>query len=109
MVGTPDTTHALVYTRDGLVDLPDLVPAGVAEQLRLLQDLQRVQVLDADGLVVAVDVVADEDGVFPRSGRDDELDLGVQRREPAELRLDEGAGRTLYGLALPIYIIFFFS
>lgn len=92
VVGTPDATDALVYTRDGLVDPLDLVPAGVAEQLRLLQDLQRVHVLDADGLLVAVDVVADEDGVFPRSGRDDEFDLGIQRREPAELGLDEGAG-----------------
>lgn len=77
VVRTPDATYTLVYTRDGLVHPLDLLAARITQQLGLLQDLQRVHVLDAYRLLVAVDVVADEDRVFPRSGRYGEFDLRV--------------------------------
>ena len=91
VVRTPQASDTLVDTGDGLVGALDLVAAGVAQQLDLLQDLQGVHVLDADGLLAAVDVVPDEHRVLPRPRRHRELDLRVLRRELRELRPDEGA------------------
>lgn len=97
MVRGPDSTHTLVDTRDGLVDTLDLVSAGVPQQLGLLQDLRGLHVGDADGLLPAVDVVADHDGVLPRPRRHGELDGRVSLGELGEMGLDEGAGRQVAG------------
>lgn len=90
MVGGPDASYTLADALDRLVDSLDLLTAGIAQKLGLLQDRGGLHVLDAYRLDAAVDVVADDDGVFPRPRRDGELDLGVALGETGELALDEG-------------------
>lgn len=90
MVRGPDASDTLADTLDRLVDTLDLLTAGVAQELGLLQDRCGLHVLDAYRFDAAVDVVADDDGVFPRPRRDGELDLGVALGESGELALDEG-------------------
>lgn len=77
MVRGPDTTHAGLGAGDGPVGLPQLLSAGVTEELGLLQDLVGRHVPHADGLGAAVDVVANDDGVLAGSRGDGEFDLGV--------------------------------
>ena len=102
VVRTPEASDGFFDTSDGLIGAFHLLPAGVAQQLDFLQDLQGVHVLDADGLLAAVDVVADEHGVPPRPRRHREFDLRVLRRELGELRPDEGAVR---GQLLPVVFV----
>ncbi len=93
MIRTPDASYTLVDTLDRLVHLLQLLAAGIPEELRLLEDLEWFHVLDAHGLLLSVDIVADEDGVFPWSGGDVDLDLGVLGGELREEGLDEATGR----------------
>lgn len=91
VIRTPYASYTLVDALDRLMRPLQLLAAGVSEQLHLLQDLERLQVSNADGLLTTVDVMADDDGVFPRPWRYRDLDLGVFGRELWKLRLDEGA------------------
>jgi len=91
VIRTPYTSYTLVDALDWLMRPLQLLAAGVSEQLHLLQDLERLHVSNADGFLTAVDVMADDDGVFPRSWRYRDLDLGVFGRELWKLRLDESA------------------
>lgn len=100
VVRGPDSSDTLVDTRDGLIDTLDLVAAGVSQQLGLLEDLRGLHVGDADGLLPAVDVVADHDGVLPRPGRHGELDGRVRLGKLGEMGLDEGAGPCVRSAAL---------
>lgn len=93
MIRGPDPSDGLVDGPDGLGDLFELLTAGVAEELELLQDLVGLHVADADGLGAAVDVVADGDGVFGGAGGDGEFDFGVGGYEFGEEGFDEAAGR----------------
>ena len=95
MVRGPNASHAGLLARHGLVGALQLLSARVPQQLDLLQDLVGRQVPDANGLRPAVDVVAGDDGVLARSGRDGELDLGVGGGELGEEGLDEAAAGEL--------------
>jgi hypothetical protein len=85
----PDTSDTLVDTLDGLCDLFQLVAAGVAQELGLLHDLLFLQAADADGLFTAVDVCALDDGVFARTRRDGDFDLGVCAGKGWEIVFEE--------------------
>lgn len=91
VVRTPDTSDTGVDTVDRFVDSLQLLSVGVAQKLSLLQDLDWLHIPNANGLFAAIDVVADNDGVFRRTGRYGELDLGVCGGELGKLRLDEAA------------------
>jgi hypothetical protein len=92
VVRRPDASDGLVDTLHGLGDLAQPLAAGVAEQLGLLEDLVGLHVAHADGLLAAVDVLGDDDGVLGRPRRDGELDLRVAGGELGEEGLDEAAG-----------------
>ena len=92
VVRRPDASDGLVGALDGLGHAADLVAAGVAEDLGLLEDLERLHVAHADGALAAVDVLRYDDGVLGRAGRDGELDLRVGGGELGEEGLDEAAG-----------------
>lgn len=74
MIRTPYTSDTVVDTVDGLLDLLDLLTARVPQELELLLDFGRLPVLDADGLLLVVDVVADQYWVSSRSWRHGDLD-----------------------------------
>lgn len=93
MVRRPDASDGRVDTGDGLVGALEFLAAGVAQQLGLLEDLVRLHVADAHGLLAPVDVLRDEHGVLGRAGGDGELDLRVGGGEFGEEGLDEAAGR----------------
>lgn len=93
MVRTPYASDTLVDARHRLAVLLGLLAARVPEQLCLLQHLGGVHILDAEGLLLSVDVVADDDGVFPGSRGDGHLDLGVRLGEGGEEGLEECAGQ----------------
>ena len=85
MVGTPDTSNALARRDDILPpDLLVLFPTGLHEQLGLHQYLLFLHVPDTDGLFASVDVIALDDGVLTRPGRDANLDLRMRCRESSE-------------------------
>ncbi len=98
--GTPDASYTVVGTLDWLLHLPQLFPGGIPQQLRLLQNLKRFHVLDADRLVPAVDVVPDHDGMLRGSRGDCELDLGVGGDELRENRLDKATEELCESLNL---------
>jgi len=91
VIRTPYASYTLVDARHRLAVLLGLLAARVPEQLCLLQHLRGVHVLDAEGLLLSVDVVANDDGVFPGPGRDGHLDLGVRLGEGGEEGLEERA------------------
>lgn len=91
MVRRPDTSDRVVDTLDRLGNPLELLSARVPQQLNLLEDLQRLQVAHADGLLLAVDVVADYDGVLIGSRRHGDFDLGVCGGELGEDGLEEAA------------------
>lgn len=79
-------------------DLPILQPRILHQKLRLLHDLLLLQVPDADGFLLAVDVVGAEDGVFVRARRDVDAELWVGAREGwEEAGAEEGAERERDG------------
>ena len=94
VVRRPDASDGGVDTLDGLVDTLELLTAGVAQQLGLLENGQGLHVAHADGLCAAVDVVSDEHGVLGGSGRHVELDLGMGGGELGEEGLDETPGEV---------------
>lgn len=81
MVRGPYTSDTLANTRNGLVDLLEPLPACIPQKFGLLQDCRRLHVLNANGFVVAINVVADHGRMFPRLGRHGELDLRVRLGE----------------------------
>lgn len=91
VVRRPDASDGLVDTLHRLRLPLELLAAGVAEQLDLLEDLVGLHIAHADGLLAAVDVLRDDDGVLGRPGGHGELDLGVGGGELGEERLDEAA------------------
>jgi hypothetical protein len=95
VVRTPYASYALVDTLDRLVHPLDLLAAGVPEVLRPLKNFGGLHVLYADISLTTVDVLADNDGVFPWSGGDDDLDLWMRGRELWKKGLDEGARKPL--------------
>ena len=54
MVRTPYASDTLADTRDGLAVLLWLLAARVAEDLRFLEDLEGLHVLDADRLMLLI-------------------------------------------------------
>jgi len=100
MVRTPYASDTLVDTRHRLAVLLGLLSARVPEDLCPLEYLGGIHVLDALGHLLAVDVVADDDGVFPGPGRDGHLDLGVRLGEGGEEGLEEGAGQEMISIGL---------
>lgn len=90
MERVPDTSHALVKTRDGLLGALRLLAAGRLQQIRLVEDLLGLEVADTDRLLSAVDVVSLDDGVLVWPGRYSDLDLGVGFGERGEVVLEEG-------------------
>lgn len=91
MVRTPYASDTLVDARHRLAVLLRLLAARVPEELCLLENLGGVHVLDAERLLLSVDVVADDDGVFPGPRGDGHLDLGVRLGEGREEGLEECA------------------
>lgn len=77
MIRTPDAPNTIVDTPHRLRDLLQLLSAGIPQQHCLLQHLLLLQVLDADGLLPAVDVGAADNGVFAWSWRHGDFDLGI--------------------------------
>lgn len=100
MVRGPDTTHALVDTRDGLVGALQLLAAGLLQQERLVEYLLGLEVADADHLLSAVDVVALDDGVLVRSGGNSDLDLRVAFGEAGERVLQEAPVGDIISIAI---------
>lgn len=92
VVRTPDTSDTGVDTVDRLVDSLQLLSVGIAQKFSLLQNLDWLHIPNANSLLAAVDVVANNDGMFRRAGRHGELDLGVGGGELGKLRLDEATG-----------------
>ena len=91
MIRRPNASNRRVDAANGLPEPLGLLAAGIAQQLRLLEHLQRLHVAHADGLGAAVDVVALQDRVLRRARRDDELDLRVGGGEFGEEGFDEAA------------------
>jgi len=81
MVRTPYASYTLVDALDRLVHSLQLLTTGVPEQLRLLEDLEGLHIPNADSLLAAVDILANDNGVFSWSGGDGDLDLGMRGRE----------------------------
>lgn len=92
MIRRPDASDTGVRAGHGPLVLLGLLAARVAQQLRLLEDLERLHVAHADGLGAPVDVVAHQDRVLGRPRGDDELDLRVGGGEFGEEGFDEAAG-----------------
>lgn len=74
---TPDTAHAFINTRNGLGDPLEFVAAGISKKLNLSEYLLLLHASHTDGFLAAVDVVASDDWVFARTGRDVDFDLRV--------------------------------
>lgn len=91
VVRTPDTSDTGVLAGYGLPDPLELVAVGVAQRLGVLQDLQGLQVLHAEGSRPSVDVVADNVGVVGGLRGDGDLDLRVGGGELGQLRLEKTA------------------
>lgn len=66
MIRRPNTPDTLVQTRDGLLCPLQLLPAGLLEQVCLLEDLFRFEIPYADRFFSPVDVMALYDGMFVR-------------------------------------------
>ncbi len=94
MEGAVDTPDALVDAGDGFVHPLVLLPGRVPQQLRLLQDLRRLEVPHAYGSLPSVDVVADHDGMLRRPRRDGKLDLRILGGEFRQVELDERTGNV---------------
>lgn len=77
MVRGPDTPNTLVQTGNWLLGPLQLVTAGVLENHSLLQNIFRLEVAHADGLLTAINVLALDDGVPLVSGGNADLDLRV--------------------------------
>lgn len=90
MVRRPNTTHTLIQTRHWLLGSLQLVPAGLLEDRGLLHDVTGLEVSHADSLLLAIDVVALDDGVLGRSWRDADFDLGVFTGKSSEILGQEG-------------------
>ena len=91
MVRTPNTPNTRVNTRHRLRNLPQLLPVRVPQQNRLLQNLKRLLVPNAHGLLAPVDVVPHDDGVLARPGGDGDFDFGVFGGEFGEVGFYEAA------------------
>lgn len=89
MVWTPDTSDTLVDTPDRLGKLLVDFTVHLAQQLDLLENLVRIEVSNADWPVVAIDEVANNDGVLLRPWRHGDFDLGVFCGEGWEMLPDE--------------------
>jgi hypothetical protein len=87
---TPNASHALVQTRHRLAKLLRPFTTCISQKFRLLSDAFIGKITDAYRLLLAIDVVADHDGVFVRSWRDGYLDLRVPCGEGGERVSDEG-------------------
>lgn len=88
----PDTSHTLVQTLHGLGNSLQCLAARVAQKEHLVEDLVRLHVAHADGLLFAADVTAAEDRVSAGSRGDCDFDLRVGFREALEVGLEEVAG-----------------
>lgn len=88
----PDTSYTLVHTLDGLCDLSQLFAASITQELGLLHNLFLLQAAYANGLFAAVDICALDDGVFARTRRDGDFDLGVGAGKGWKIVLEESAG-----------------
>lgn len=91
----PDTSDTLVKTGNRLLGALELLPTSLLEQHGLVEDLLRLQIAHADGLLTAVDVLALDDGVLVRSWRDPDFDLRVCFGERGECVFEEGAAGLL--------------
>jgi hypothetical protein len=92
MIRTPYASYTLIDTLDWLVHPLHLLAAGISEVFRPLENLEGFHILHTNVPLASVDILADNDGVFPWSGGDDDLDLGMRGRKLREEGLDEGAG-----------------
>jgi hypothetical protein len=81
VIRTPYASNTLVQTLDGLRDLLQLLPTGISQQLRFLQDLFLLQIPDTYCFLSPVDVMSDDDWMFPWSWRDYHFDLRVRSCE----------------------------
>lgn len=95
VVRTPDTPNTRVDTRHRLRHLAQLLSVRVPQQQRLLQNLQRLLVPHAHGLLAPVDVVAHDDGVLAGARGDGDFDFGVLGGEFGEVGFYEAAAGTL--------------
>lgn len=91
MKRTPHAPNTLIQTLHRLRDLLQLLPIRTPQQQRLIQNLMAVHISNADGFFATVDVLAFDDGVFVRSGRDGDFDAGVFFREGGEFGFEEVA------------------
>lgn len=88
----PDTSHTLVQTLHGLGDSLQRLAARAAQKEDFVEDLVGLHVAHADGLFLAADVAAAEDGVSAGSRGDCDFDLRVGFCEALEVGLEEVAG-----------------
>ena len=77
MVRRPDTSDALVDTRNGFLGALQLFAAGFLEKVRLVEDLLGLEIAHADGLFASIDIVALDDGMLVWPGRDSDFNLRV--------------------------------
>jgi hypothetical protein len=66
VVWGPDASYTLVDTGDGFLGALELLAAGFLQQIRLVEDLFRFQIPNADGFLSPVDVVTFDYRVFVR-------------------------------------------
>lgn len=93
VVRIPDAAHALILAEDLAGGVADGGAAGAAQQLRLGQDLLRLEVAHADGAFAAVDIVRAQQRVLVRPRRHGHLHARVRAREGRQAGLEEVAAR----------------
>lgn len=86
----PNTPHTLIDTGDRLAPLPILLARAIPQCLSLFPYALVLQVLDAYRPLRAVDVMCDDDGVFPWPWADGDLDLWAVASEGRERGFNEG-------------------
>lgn len=91
MIRRPNPTNTLINTRHRLLRLLQLLATRLPKQIRLLQNLLRLEIAHANRLLPSVDVEARHDGVFSWSRRDSDFDLRVLFCEGREVVAEEGA------------------
>lgn len=91
MKRTPNTPHTVIQALDRLRHPLQLLPTRLLQQLRLIQNLQFVQIPHTDGFRASVHVVPDDDGVSAGARGDGDFDAWVGFGEEGEFVFDEVA------------------
>lgn len=98
---TPNTSDPFIQATHHPPTLhpPQLLPARVPQQLRLLQHLLLFQVPDADRLLPPVDITSSDDWVTRWARGDVDFDLGMRGGEGGEEMGEEltGDGNLVWG------------